>query len=367
MAPSGPLVGIRIVEFAGLGPVPFAGMLLAEAGADVIRICGPSTSEDLAQGAYKGLERNRPSLTADLKSEQGRALALNICEAADALIEGYRPGTMERMGLGPETLQPRNPSLVYGRVTGYGQTGPLANKAGHDVNYLAVSGVLAAMAREGERPLFPMNLVGNFGAGGMMAAYAVVCAVLAARRTGTGQVIDVAMSDGAAKLATFIYSAINAGQWNLRAGTNILDSGAPFYEVYETADNRFIAVGAIEPHFYAELIAVLGLSPEEAPQWRRERWPELKSRFAEVFATRTRDEWCALAATGDACITPVLDLLEAPGYEHNRVRRTFQRMGEDVLPGDAPRFNYPSSRPPISTRNVDLLLQEWRRAAERSH
>ena len=342
---AGPLHGVRVVEVASIGPGPFAAMLLADLGADVIRIERLGAAQlPLAAGAWNVMHRGRRSAAVDLKQPDGRDLVLALCESADALIEGFRPGVMERLGLGPDDALARNPRLVYGRMTGYGQDGPMASVAGHDINYIALAGVLGAFRRQGERPMFPLNLVADFGGGGMSLAFGVVCALLEARTSGEGQVVDAAMVDGTAVLSTLIHALRGAGMWNDEPGTNWLDSGAHFYEVYTTADGGHMAVGALEPQFYAELLRLLELEPERFPQWDTERWPEFKQHFAEVFRSRTRDEWAVVFEHADACVTPVLALHEAPEHPHNVARGTFVEHEGRVQPAPAPRF----SRTPAS-------------------
>jgi alpha-methylacyl-CoA racemase len=336
---SGPLRGVRIVEIASIGPGPFAAMMLADQGADVIRVERPGDAP-LALGARNPLHRGRPEVRLDLKAAAGRELVLRLVDAADGLIEGFRPGVMERLGLGPEELLARNPRLVYGRMTGYGQDGPLAGVAGHDINYLSIAGALGAFRRRGERPLAPLNVVADFGGGGMLLAFGLVAGLLEARASGRGQVVDAAMVDGTAALTALFHGLRAAGMWSDEPGTNWLDSGAHFYEVYATADGGHVAVGALEPQFYAELLRRLELDPAEFPQWERERWPELKHRLAEVFAARTRAEWAERLEGAEACATPVLGLDEAPGHPHNVARGTFVAGdGGVVQPAPAPRFS----------------------------
>lgn len=339
-----------MLEVGGIGPVPFTGMVLADMGADVLRIeralgGGP---EGLLARDWDVTLRGRRTVALDLRDEHQREALLACCERADALIEGFRPGAMERLGLGPEVVLARNPRLVYGRMTGYGQGGPLSQVAGHDINYISIAGVLDSFRRRGGRPQFPLNLVGDYGGGGMLLAFGVVCGILEARSSGRGQVVDAAMVDGVALLSSLIHGLRAAGQWNDEPGTNLLDSGAHFYEVYETADGGFIAVGALEPQFYAELLRVLEIDPAEAPQWDRARWPELKERFAAVFKQRTRAEWARVLERAEACATPVLSLREAPAHEHNRHRGTFIERGGIVQPAPAPRF----SRTPAKIREL---------------
>ncbi|WP_166354900.1 CaiB/BaiF CoA transferase family protein [Phytoactinopolyspora limicola] len=354
----GPLRGLKVVEFAGLGPAPFAAMMLADMGADVIRVSRPGPS---ALGGMSTGHRGFVPVTVDLKDPAGQELAARLVESSDVLIEGFRPGVMERLGLGPDRCLERRPSLVYARMTGYGQDGPLSGAAGHDINYISVAGVLGAIRRHGERPLFPLNLVGDFGGGGMILAFGVVCAVLEARASGQGQVVDAAMVDGAALLATTVHAMRSAGQWPADPGGNVLDSGAHFYEVYETADGRHVAVGALEPPFYAALCQLIGVDAQTMPQWDRPRWPEFKQRLAAIFRTRPRDEWVALAEGTDACLSPVLLLDEAPAHPHNRARGTFMEFDGAVLPAPAPRLSRTpaEARPASGDIDVEQVLVEW--------
>lgn len=338
---SGPLEGTRVVELAGLGAAPYACMLLAEAGADVLRIARPSSAPPPV-GTPDGdiLARSRPSVGVDLKRAAGTELVLDLVATADVLVEGYRPGVAERLGLGPEECWARNARLVYGRMTGFGQDGPLAARAGHDIDYLALAGALWPIGRAGERPVPPLNLVGDFGGGGALLAFGVVAALVEAARSGRGQVVDAAMVDGAASLTTMVHGLRAAGAWSDERGVNLLDTGAPFYEVYEARDGRYVAVGAIERPFYEALLDGLGLEPElAAHQMDRARWPETKARFAEVFASRTRDEWVERFEGTDACVAPVLSLGEAPDHPHNRARGTFVARGPTRQPGAVPRFS----------------------------
>ena len=358
----GPLSGVRIVEVASIGPGPFAGMMLADMGADLVRLERVG-GDALGSGAWQLVNRGRPSVGIDLKQPAGVELALRLCESADGLIEGFRPGVMERLGLGPDVCLERNPRLVYGRMTGYGQDGPLSSVAGHDITYIAIAGALGAIARHGEPPLAPLNLVGDYGGGGMLLAFGMVCAILEARVSGLGQVVDAAMVEGAAVLTTMFHALRQAGLWSDEPGTNAIDSGAHFYEVYETADGGHVAVGAIEPQFYAELLRILEIDPAQAPQFERERWPELKQRFAEVFRTRTRAEWAALLEHAEACAAPVLSLAEAPSHPHNRAREVFVERSGAIQPAPAPRFSRtspqlgrPASEPGADT---DEALAAW--------
>jgi alpha-methylacyl-CoA racemase len=355
-ASAGPLSGVRIVEVAGIGPGPFAAMMLADMGAEVLRIERrvPAAAD---AGILDGiLRRNRSAVAVlDLKAEGGVEALLRIVERADALLEGFRPGVAERLGFGPDVCLARNPRLVYGRITGWGQDGPLARSAGHDIDYIALSGVLHAIGRPGVPPVPPINLVADFGGGGMLVAYGMVCALLEASRSGRGQVVDAAMVDGCASLMAMTMMLRHLGMWNDQRGTNLLDGGAPFYDTYETADGRYIAVGAIEPQFYAELLERCGLDAEELPgQHDRAAWPAMKERFAALFRTRTRDEWCALLEGTDACVSPVLSLGEAQQHPHNVHRGTFVEAFGMPQPAPAPRF----SRTPGTLRSGPLRPSE---------
>ena len=346
MEARGPLDGVRVLELAGLGPCPMCGMLLAELGADVLRIERVEPSGlgfDLAPDADL-LNRSRPAVAVDLKQAAGIDLVLALTERADALIEGFRPGVMERLGLGPEACTRRNPRLVYGRVTGWGQTGPLAGTAGHDLNYIALTGALHAIGRAGQPPTPPLNLAGDFGGGALYLAVGVLAALVEARRSGRGQVVDAAMVDGAASLMTAAYALRAAGLADDRRGTNVLDGGAHYYDVYETRDGRHLAVAAIEPKFYAELLRRLDLDPATLPQAPRQDWPAHKAELAAVFRTRTRDEWMAAFEGSDACVAPVLDMGEAPRHPHNRARETFVQRAGRWQPNAAPRFSRTSTR-----------------------
>jgi alpha-methylacyl-CoA racemase len=362
----GPLEGVKIIEIAGIGPGPFCAMMLADMGADVIRV-------DRAQNAMGGspdeppadlLNRGRRSVAVDLKHPDGVETVLALLESADALIEGFRPGVMERLGLGPDAALARNPKLVYGRMTGWGQDGPYAPTAGHDINYIALAGALDPIGRRGEGPVPPLNLVGDFGGGGMLLAYGLVCGILSARTTGTGQVIDAAMVDGAAVLTTMFHSFRAMGMWEDARGSNLLDTGAHFYDVYETADGKYVSIGSIEPQFYAELVRLTGLEGEELP-WQHDRahWPELKERMAAIFKEKTREEWCELMEGTDVCFAPVLSLAEAPEHPHNVQRGTFVEVAGVVQPAPAPRFSGTPVRidspPPHAGQHTDEVLAEW--------
>lgn len=360
---SGPLGELKILEFAGLGPAPYATMLLADLGAEVLRI----ERRDAAERSFRDdvLMRSRPSISIDLKLDAGRELVLELCEKADAVIEGFRPGVMERLGLGPDAVLGRNPRLVYGRMTGYGQEGPLAQRAGHDINYIAVSGALWPLGRVGEKPTPPLNLVGDFGGGSLFLALGVLAAVLHARDSGVGQVVDAAMVDGSASMLAMTHTFLNTGFWKEERGTNILDTGAHFYEVYETSDGGFVAVGAIEAQFYANLLHGLELDAKELPaQMDRDSWPAMKQRFAEIFARKTRHEWTLAFEGIDACVTPVLSPREAIDHPYNVSREVFTRT-PTPQPNPAPRF----SRTPGAIReapSASRALFAWGIGSERS-
>ena len=344
---AGTLDGIRIIEFAGIGPGPFCGMMLADHGAEVIRIDRPGAK----LAAKDALSRSRRSVVLDMKQAAGLEVARALCSGADGLIEGYRPGVMERLGLGPDVLLEDNPKLVYGRMTGWGQTGPLAPHAGHDINYISISGVLHTVGGAGGKPVPPVNYVGDFGGGGMMLAFGMVSALLAVRMGGAGQVIDAAMTDGSALVAGMVWAEYAAGRWEDRAGVNTLDGGAHFYETYVCSDGRYISVGAIEAPFYALLRSRLGLTEDAAfdAQLDPSAWPRLKQRLADLFATRSRDEWCAVLERCDACVAPVLSLAEAPHHPHNVARGTFVTVNGAVQPGPVPRFSGTAAAPPRGT------------------
>ncbi len=348
----GALEGITVIEFAGIGPGPFTGMMLADHGARVIRIDRPGTAE---RGALKfdASLRNREHVELDLKSDEGRAQVLDLVREADGLIEGFRPGVLERLGLGPDILLGVNPRLVVGRMTGWGQDGPMAHAAGHDINYIALSGALHAYGREGQKPTPPLNAVGDFGGGGMMLAFGMLAGILSAKSTGKGQVIDCAMVDGAALLSTMFYGLHSIGRWVDERGKNILDTGAAYYETFETSDGKFISLGPIEAQFYAELLERLGVAgdPDFAQQNDRAAWPRMKERLTQIFLQKTRDEWCELLEGSDVCFAPVLSLAEAPKHPHNVARGTFIEEAGIVQPAPAPRFSAtpaPPVRPPWS-------------------
>jgi alpha-methylacyl-CoA racemase len=339
----GPLAGHRIVEMAGIGPAPFAAMLLADMGAEVIRVDRRDAADLGLPGRdvkFDVLHRGRRSIAVDVKVEAGREVVKRLAAEADAIIEGFRPGVMERLGLGPDVLLALNPKLVFGRMTGFGQTGPLANAAGHDIDYIALAGVLHAIGRRGEAPVPPLNLVGDFGGGGMFLAFGVVCALLEAQRSGKGQVVDAAMVDGSATLMALMFGLYAQGIWKDERGVNVLDTGAPWYDAYETKDGKWLAVGAIEKRFYDTFVQRLGLDPGELPkQHDRSGWPELRRRFAEAIVARTRDAWERIFAGSDACVAPVLSLAEVARHPHNAARGTFVERAGVLQPAPAPRFS----------------------------
>jgi|TARA_R100001244_G_scaffold6593_40_gene8501 alpha-methylacyl-CoA racemase len=341
---AGPLAGINIIEFAGIGPGPFCGMMLADQGATVTVLHRPGKAPD----PRLSLSRSRKLVAIDLKSDEGVETARNLVKNADGLIEGFRPGVMERLGLGPDILLSDNPKLVYGRMTGWGQYGPLAAAAGHDINYISISGALHTFGRAGEKPTPPINMVGDFGGGGMMLALGMVSALLHAKTGGTGQVVDCAMTDGSAALMAMIYDFHNIGQWRDERGVNLLDTGAHFYDTYETADGKYISIGSIEPQFYAELRQVAGLAEDSDfdAQMDPRQWPVLKEKLTALFKTKTRNQWCELMEGTDICFAPVLSLAEAKEHPHNVERKTFVDVGGLAQPAPAPRYSVTVSDPP---------------------
>jgi alpha-methylacyl-CoA racemase len=361
----GPLTGLRVAEMVGLGPGPFCGMLLADMGAEVLRVDRIDAADalDRSQPATSAMDRGKQAVAIDLKHPVGVEALLRIVEQADAFVDVWRPGVAERLGLGPDACLARNPRLVYGRLTGWGQAGPYAHAAGHDIDYIALAGALEQLGRAGEKPTPPINVLGDFAGGGMLLAFGIACAAFETARSGKGQVIDAAMVDGAALMLTPFYAARASGFWGER-GTNFLDTGAPFYEVYETADGKFVAVGAVEPQFYAELMTRLGRDDADlAAQYDKDRWPDEKERMAAVFRTKTRDEWCALLERSDACFAPVLTPLEAPAHPHNRARGTFLELDGVPQPAPAPRFSRTAATvagPPMHAGDdTETVLGRW--------
>lgn len=341
-AGAGPLTGLKVIELGGIGPGPFCAMLLADMGADVLRLdrIVPSDSGVHMDHRFNLLNRGRRSVAIDLKRPEAVALVRRLAASADAALEGFRPGVAERLGVGPDNLLACNSRLVYGRMTGWGQDGPLAQAPGHDMNYISLSGALHTIGERDGPPVPPLNLVGDFGGGAMYLAFGMVCAMLEAARSGRGQVVDAAMVDGSAHLMTLIYGMYAAGAWTDRRGDNRLDSGAPWYSVYRTRDNRYVSLASNEPRFYLQTLALLGLAGASLPdQHDREGWPVLRELFAQAFSTRTREEWCALAEGTDVCLAPVLSLAEAPHHPHNVARGTFVEIDGIVQPGPAPRFS----------------------------
>jgi len=358
----GPLEGIRIMEFAGIGPAPFCGMMLADHGAEVIRIDrigGPQRSVDLL---VNPLARSHKSIAIDMKKTEGVALARDVAKSSDGLIEGFRPGVMERLGLGPDILLKDNPKLVYGRMTGWGQTGPLAVAAGHDINYIALTGALHTCGRDGAPPTPPVNYLGDFGGGGMLLAFGMAAGLLAVKNGASGQVIDCAMTDGSALLMAMTWGMLASGQWKDERGANWLDTGSHFYDAYETKDGRWVSIGSIEPQFYGLLRDKLGLAedPDFDAQLDREAWPHLKEKLKSVFKTKTREEWCVLMEGSDVCFAPVLTLDEAPRHRHNAARETFVRVDGAVQPAPAPRYSAtPAGTPraaPKAGADADAVL-----------
>jgi alpha-methylacyl-CoA racemase len=371
---AGPLSGYRVIEIAGIGPGPFAAMLLADMGAEVVRVeRAGAVRGPLPDGPhFDVLQRGRRNVAIDLKQPDGVETLLTLVESADALIEGFRPGVMERLGVGPDVCAERNPRIVFGRMTGWGQEGPYAQAAGHDINYISLAGALAHFGRAGEAPVPPLNMVGDFGGGGMFLAYGVVCGLLEAQRSGQGQVVDAAMVDGTAVLMSMFWAFKSLGMHDEnRRGTNLLDTGAHFYDVYECRDGEYISVGSIEPQFYAELLRLTGLEgdAEFARQMDRADWPALKVRLAEVFAEKTRAEWCELMEATDVCFAPVLTMSEAAAHPHNVERATFVDIAGTVQPAPAPRFSRTApevSRPPAHAgQHTREVLADWGVPAER--
>ena len=357
-SPRGPLHGVKVIEVAGLGAGPYTAMVLSDMGADVIRVDRPGPA--VSKPERYALSRGRRSIVVDIKQPDGLEVFLSLMTKADVLLEGFRPGVAERLGFGQDECLARNPRLVYGRMTGWGQDGPLAQMAGHDLNYLGLTGALTLLQRNREsRPATPPGLIADFGGGGLMLAFGVVCALLEARQSGAGQVVDAAMVDGVASLTTLIYSMMAQDRWVDEPGTNFCDGGSPYYDSYETSDGRYVMVCCLEPPFYAAMLLGLGLDPASLPaQNDRTRWPELRARFEAVFRSRTRDEWVAVFEGTDACVTPVLDMGEAIAHPHNRARGVF--VGEQHLPAAAPRFiGTPTRHAPATGADPDQLLRQW--------
>ena len=336
----GPLTGFRIIEIEGIGPCPFGGMLLADLGAEVIRVGRPQPS--FIQATFDFMSRNKKSVTLDLKTPEGKEAVLKLVETADALIEGFRPGVMERLGVGPDACLARNPKLVFGRMTGWGQDGPWARRAGHDINYIALAGALHAIGRKGERPTVPLNLVGDFGGGGLLLAFGVVSALLEAQKSGQGQVVDAAMVDGVAALMASVYASMQQGYWTDQRGENLLDGGAAFYDVYETKDGKYISIGSLEPQFYAELLDKLdlvGKLPAPGDHFNPANWEPIRPVLTEVFLGKTRDEWCEVFEGSDVCFAPVLSAAEVFEHEHHVARGSFVEVGKVKHAVAAPRFS----------------------------
>jgi alpha-methylacyl-CoA racemase len=360
--PLGPLAGLKIIEVSGLGPGPFCGMMLADLGADVV--CVDREVAPRLQPASDCTRRGKRSILLDLKSVEGRDTFLDLVEKAGAMFEGFRPGVMEKLGLGPVECMARNPRLVYGRMTGWGQSGPLSKAAGHDINYISLSGAWAAVGRKGEKPAIPLNLVGDYGGGAMLLALGLVSALLESQKSGQGQVVDAAMTDGSALLMSVFHSLQAQGQWRNERGSNLLDGGAHFYDVYETKDEKYVSIGPLEPHLYAELLKKLGVDQDEyGPQYEHESWPELSGKLSMLFKTRSRDEWCELLEGSDACFAPVLDINEAVKHPHNRARKTHIEVGGMMQPAPAPRFSRTSPEvsfaPHEPGSDFDSVMKDW--------
>ena len=359
---SAPLAGLRIIEIAGIGPGPFCGMMLADHGAEVIRIARPDEGSALSIAAKDPLLRSRRLITLDLKKPEAVLAVRRLAESSDGLIEGFRPGVMERLGLGPETLLSDNPKLVYGRMTGWGQTGPMAADVGHDINYIAISGALHAFGEAGGKPVAPINLVGDFGGGGMMLAFGMLAAILQAQATGRGQVVDCAMTDGSALLMSMMWGFRAMGRWGNGRGTNLLDGGAHFYDSYETADGKWVAIGSIEPQFYKALRAVMRLDGTEwDAQFAPAMWPRLKAEMARHFKQRSQDDWITAFAGQEACFAPVLGFDDAAAHPHNRARGTFVEAGGVVQPAPAPRYSMSETVAPVMAgpAETDAILADY--------
>ena len=359
----GPLSGVKIIEVGGIGPGPFCGMMLSDMGADIIRV-ERKGGLSLSDPKYDLLTRNRKSISINLRNPQGAETLLKMIEQVDALQEGFRPGVMEKLGIGPDNCLKRNPRLVYGRMTGWGQEGPLARAAGHDINYIALSGALHSIGRKDQCPVPPLNLVGDFGGGGMLLAFGMVCALLETHKSGQGQVVDAAMTDGSATLMTMIYGLKAAGLWTDKPGTNLLDTGAHFYDTYETADKKFIAIGAIEPQFYELLLKLAKIDdPDFQNQLDFAQWPQLKEKLTILFKTKTRDAWCKIMEGSDVCFAPVLSMSEAPEHPHNKQRNTFIENNGVLQPAPSPRFSRTAPEiknpPPTPGQDTESVLADF--------
>jgi alpha-methylacyl-CoA racemase len=358
----GPLRGLKVIEMTGLAPAPYCGMMLADAGADVLRIDRPGASKEQKHPEREVLKRNRQSLEVDLKSPDGVANVRRLIDQADALIEGFRPGVMERMGLGPKVFEKSNPKLVYGRVTGWGQDGPIAHAAGHDVNYLALSGALNHIGPTGMPPVVPLNLIGDFAGGGLLLAYGIMCAIFEAERSGLGQVVDAAMVEGAASFMTYLFGHRAQGLLGTNRGESVLNGYSPFYGVYETKDNLYVTLAAAEPQFYAEFLKRTGQAANDLPaQHDRSKWPEMRERFAAIFRGRTRSEWCELLEGTDACFAPVLSLDEVAEHPQNQHRKTFVEVEGVLQPSPVPRFSRTPSGTPVFLAQGSLDSESKRR------
>ncbi|MEI2778324.1 MAG: CaiB/BaiF CoA-transferase family protein [Tetrasphaera sp.] len=364
---TGPLAGLKVIEIGGLGPGPFAAMLLADLGADVVRVDrahGAALSGPNFDHRLELLNRGRRSVAVDLKHPAGAAVVLRLAEEADVLFEGFRPGVAERLGIGPAQVMERNPRIVYGRMTGYGQTGPMAQTVGHDINYVALSGVLSLIGRQGQPPTVPLSLAGDFGGGGLFLVMGILAALWERQHSGRGQVVDAAMTEGAAVLATPFFGFAQTGSWNLVRGTNLVDTGAPYYDAYECSDGNYIAIGPLEPHFYADLIDLLDLPADDLPdQLDQAQWPAMKPVFAEAIRTRTRQEWVDRADGRNPCLSPVLTVEEAPHHPHHVAREAFVDVGGLLQPAPAPKFSRTPAHvdrvPPRPGEHTRTALAEW--------